>query len=817
MRTLTIALALLIALPCLAQPELPAQAGASVPLAGDDHTLPLGETRALTFTAPEGLGDRQVVLAFRARIDAPTTVGSTNMLAIALNGTPVLLRNERRQMRLLNKPDTFAWTNPPELSWYLRSGQWRLAYAPDFEILLDREYYGPPAYEFAFDISDLIRPGENTLTLRHTGNEAVARNARSDLTVYFRDLRLEVREGPGLQPAAAEHTDHSGPWQPRERRWAPITIEQDAPAAMILRIGEHRYELTSEFSAPGAEGETAWLTFPRQLGPVTAPRIVTPGWTLERTITERLDDGRLLVRDSFTSIADEPVGIRVRHRLRLLEGHTERVSFGGLDDPAIGSLYTTAAAYLFLPQADSGAALVAEDDVLRNHAQFSFDDANQVATLADDWFGLHPGASYTLVWGVYATDTGSDFDLINMLRADWLPEPFTIAGGINFFDPDVILEYEDDELRAHLELLNINVTMSQGGWIDRKLQLAGTPNIGHGPIVASDLYADYRDRLGQAVEKLHRLRPGIKCLIYYDPRLIAGDEYLERYDDALVRNADGNPRQVARDTRFGMPIALVCPTLENSLGRDILTLIPPMILDEIGADGLYWDEMRFDFGGLADYAHLDGNTFRIDQTSGEIIAECGAPELAWLDFKLALLDAFEERGALVVGNGPPGTLAEFDREVIRFCENMIPHHGSYSILRTALYTPVAYAGYSVYHDPEVSEADFLADIRRKIEDGNLYLFSSHLFYRHFTHENLATYEYPVTLTELDHGVIIGEERIITLRSGTFGWPGEAWVGEVIYFDAQQRPISRERMRCDARGLIELTLPDGGAAVILREM
>ena len=131
MRQFTIALAILIALPCLAQPRLPADPGESVPLAQDDYELTLGETQTLRFIASEGLGDRQIVLAFRARIDALTTVGSTNMIAIAVNDTAVLLRNARREVRLLNKPDTFAWTNPPELTWYLRQGQWRLAYAPD--------------------------------------------------------------------------------------------------------------------------------------------------------------------------------------------------------------------------------------------------------------------------------------------------------------------------------------------------------------------------------------------------------------------------------------------------------------------------------------------------------------------------------------------------------------------------------------------------------------------------------------------------------------------------------------------------------------
>ena len=91
---------------------------------------------------------------------------------------------------------------------------------------------------------------------------------------------------------------------------------------------------------------------------------------------------------------------------------------------------------------------------------FFFDDETQTAGIRDDWFGLRPGESYTMTWAIYATDTPDVFDLVNLLRDDWL-EPFTIHGGINFFEPDAILAYDDEALRAHLELLNINIMMSQ--------------------------------------------------------------------------------------------------------------------------------------------------------------------------------------------------------------------------------------------------------------------------------------------------------------------------------------------------------------------
>ena len=162
MRAVTFAvLSALIICPaaCAQDLTLLTEVGSVLPLAPDDHVIPMGETEQVTFSAPEGLGERQVVLAFRVRINNPTTVGSTNALIIEVNGRPVQLSTPRRQLRLLGKPNTFAWTSPPELSWYITTGQWRIAYAPDFEILLEREHYGPPAYELSLiHISEPTRP-----------------------------------------------------------------------------------------------------------------------------------------------------------------------------------------------------------------------------------------------------------------------------------------------------------------------------------------------------------------------------------------------------------------------------------------------------------------------------------------------------------------------------------------------------------------------------------------------------------------------------------------------------------------------------------
>lgn len=772
-------------------PVLPGEPGRSLTLAPDDFRLPLQKQQTWQFqTQPT---TRQVVLNFRARIDNPSTLGSTNMLKVALNGQVVGLKTPRRQMRVLNKSNKFAWTDPPSLNWFIPPDQWRLAYAPDFEVLAKTPYYGEEAYHFTLDVSDLIRPGENTLIFTHTGNPDIARNARSDLTIVFRDLRLEVREGPGVRAGEPERPPRFRPFICGQSRSRSLW---DKGASMNLEVhtAGHTYRIASTITGPGTEATRGNL------------------WRHLRGMTTQPELGRVLVNDKFENFTDQPIPIQVRHEVKLPSGRSERVNFGGREDPNLEELNRPECPYLFIPHDGVGIGLVAYDDVLRTHGTLYYDDERQAGGIRDDWFGLPPHGTYTMTWAIYCTATDNVFDLVNLIRRDWNVS-FPIQGGYNFFEPDAILAYDDTKLRQHLDMLNINVTMSQGGWLDRKRWERGERNIGHGPIVAGDFYADYRQRLRAACAKLRRLRPGIKCLIYYDSWLAAGPDLEGKYGDSFFRRADGRPRNFQNPSEFGFPLANVVPTLRDNMGVETLAKIPPMILDEIGADGLYWDEIANSFGGQADYAHPDPYTYLIDQRTGEITKPAGAADLAAQPFKLAFMRAFLDRGATIVGNGPPTNATEEDIRFTRFTETDIPGHPGL-LSKTWLYTPVSYAGWTTYKEPKVSEADFLRDIKDKVWNANLYLYSAPMFYHLFSRENLATYEYPITVIGLDEGVIVGKGRIITLRPGRFGWPGRQWQGEVLRFDAEQRIVERKRVAPEKDGCVPIDLQPEEAAVVV---
>ena len=785
--------------------RLPAAAG-ELRLAPDDYRLELQKTEKLQFMAPE-LAGKQVVLAFRVRIDAPGTIGSTNLLRLDLNGTVVGLKTPRRQMRLLNKPSKFAWSDPPSLNWFVPPAQWRLAYAPDFEVLKEKQYYGAAAYEWVLDVTDLVKPGENELVFTHTGNPDIARNAKSELTVLFRDLRLEVRPGPGVLPGTPVVPDRNRPFVSGKRRSGDFRLDVDREGALVIATGGHSYALSSQFSV--ADDSTHWLQLSHGKSGGT---LTTNLWRLVRKVHPEADKGRVLITDTFTNLRPEPVGIRINNAVRVLEGHCERVNFGGREEADLEEVNRATAPYLFLPRENGSLGVCAYDDVLRQQASLYYDDETQTGGLKDDWFGLPAGGKYTMTWAVYCTASPSVFDLVNLVRRDW-DVSFRLEGGYNFFEPDSILAYDEAKLKAHLDMLNINVAMSQGGWVDFKKRVGKRLDAGHGPIVAGDLYAEYRTRLKAACEKLRRVRPGIKCLVYYDSWLVGGKDIATEFADSMYLGPTGKPRLMTADSESGWPLANVVPTLQNRMGRETLEKIPNLFMDELEADGLYWDEITQGFLDKPHYGVADGYTYVIDRTNGQVKAAVSTAELAAQGFKLAFAEAFLGRGKDIVGNGPPATMTEQKLKFARFTETDIPHHKGQTS-QTWLFSPISYAGYVTYHLPKVTEADFLADIKNKLWQANLYLYSSQMFYHLFTHENLTTYEYPITVTELDEGVVAGKERIITLRSGRFGWPGEKWRGELLLFDPDQKVAERQKVVGGKDGCVAVDLkPDWGAVVV----
>jgi len=149
-----------------------------VPLVGGSDTVSLAtdEQRTWAFSAPSPRPGAVIALRARARIDTPSEGGDNWFLQLTVNGKGVMAVDpDVGVTRLLDRPleCTFRTGLYHPEPWY-QGGKWLLHCAPSFEAIASPaspyavvEPADPATY--LLDITDLLGPGTNTVTLRNDG------------------------------------------------------------------------------------------------------------------------------------------------------------------------------------------------------------------------------------------------------------------------------------------------------------------------------------------------------------------------------------------------------------------------------------------------------------------------------------------------------------------------------------------------------------------------------------------------------------------------------------------------------------------------
>lgn len=149
------------------------RAAETIELAPPGYELPYGERAQFDF---EPVGDYgSVHLVLEVRMDSPTVSGSTHALALEVNAQPLQGALSRTRTRLLNKPLNATMASGLEIPW-VRGHEWRVVYAPDFEIV-NSEAAGSnrilehSAYRLVLDITDLVTRAHPLAHRRQSGHQ----------------------------------------------------------------------------------------------------------------------------------------------------------------------------------------------------------------------------------------------------------------------------------------------------------------------------------------------------------------------------------------------------------------------------------------------------------------------------------------------------------------------------------------------------------------------------------------------------------------------------------------------------------------------
>jgi len=238
-------------------------------------------------------------------------------------------------------------------------------------------------------------------------------------------------------------------------------------------------------------------------------------------------------------------------------------------------------------------------------------------------------------------------------------------------------------------------------------------------------------------------------------------------------------------------------------------------LEDCGADGMYIDCFSYAFNrnwARFSYDRWDGHTVELDEKTHRITARLTDAGLVSAAAQQKVIEAIQARGGVVVANTSPATENMRKLRTWRFVET---GSGPEYDRETHLYTPIALGfpwGHLAAEDRTARR--FIQDVIANLEHGALYYYYSvpatGLDY------GVVNRMFPFTPRELHAGWLVGEERIITTKSGEFGW-GDLSDARGFHYDPEGRetPLALQPRTVGGKRVYPVTLAPGEVAIIER--
>jgi hypothetical protein len=770
--------------------------------------IPKGQNRTFEFDLPTQK-DAAILLDVLARLDSDRYGGSTYFMKIVLNGQVVGAAKSRTAMRITNKKLVSPVAPNKPADWFGNQA-WRVLYAPDFEGALKfGHYYEDNPYRTVLDVTDLLNlTSGNRLEIFNTCKYNPPAGSKANYDLVIKNLAIRTR--PGLSPMMTVSSADQG------------VINRGTPGAgasrytgtllpgggFTLRFADRSFNFSSRISYPNAGFNRLSSSNKPASGGQARFLITTKSWADGGggQVTAEGPDYRIIRTVRFTprkvEVADQITNLHRHAKLGLifengvnLDETRYKVRLAGIPDNAINQYYSPGnpTVYAALP-GNLGLGLLCEDDIYRNQATLFFDTDRAILGMRTDKLCLPAGGSYTLRWSVYPVASHDYYDFINLVRQDW-GSNYTVEGAWTFFNPDAIISTPVEKIREQFTRMGIKRACCGGGWVDRNRD---PRRIGFGTGVLDDYWEDYRRRLRLAAEKIRQAVPDCKVYVYYDTQRDTSEGGPERFRDSWLTNEKGEQHWTEWGGQYSRTHSVVA-THQNSFGKAMLTAVD-RYLGELNINGLYWDEMEgVGYGEpLITYNVGDGYSCELDPESYTIKREIGINTIMGEGHRLAVIKRVRELGGDLMGNGPNTTRNILTLHPQRMVEIQNNDHYHYE---GNLGSPLGYAGL---------RPDF-GNWVRAIKMAVLLVGKQY----NYTYD-IQRYVFPFTPVELHAGYLLGEERIITTHSGSYGWPGEKCLVQVRYFDVNGKLVDRDfRTRISNEARTDVDVGQEEAAVLER--
>jgi hypothetical protein len=314
-------------------------------------------------------------------------------------------------------------------------------------------------------------------------------------------------------------------------------------------------------------------------------------------------------------------------------------------------------------------------------------------------------------------------------------------------------------------------------------------------------FADYRNYLrADVIGRIRRLMPGIQVGIYEHMFYNWPQANPRQYEDSWIINASGKPHIETWRNRYSRSIG-VYPTTANSFGAAFRKALLAQ-QQEFRVEGFYFDETNYPgrIGDPITYGAWDRRSAILDPGTFAIRRKIGYFGLLSADYKRKLFSDLRRSGLWLLGNDQPYLFSENRDNWPRFTEtDNLPN-----AYRAHLYTPLAFSyGFERYT---------VQDLRDRLNLGVIYCVTGPNDRLGIVHKF-----FPITPLEIHSGWIQGRERIIIIRSGKFGWTDGAYRARLWRYDAAGKLVEDDPPWREGTGLAAISVPDGGIAILEREM
>jgi hypothetical protein len=572
--------------------------------------------------------------------------------------------------------------------------------------------------------------------------------------------------------------------------------------AIEVRLGDQRWAVETMFStlAPGwakldakQDRPSGWASFKASENGFQA---AAQGFEIQRIITRHND--HLQVVDRIVNTLGEDLPVMYAHQAKV-DRKSGTLYLAGVPASQAKAVTNTCEhpATLIIWE-KSAFALLSEDDLTRVQAvNFAEDD---VVGIRNEKLVVGKGKTVELEFSIYPLETGEYFDFINRVRRNW-DVNFTLTGtqaDTHSDVPGMNPEMPDAALKSHL----VNKAAICGiGWVP----YFNFPGLGW----TDDAVMLRRQKM---LDRIKQVQPDFVRLMYYhafsafqDPRLQTGKNLAllhSLYDADAILRPDGSQADYSNPK---MPLFL--PTEGSVWGKASESMLDYR-MKRSGFEGVFWDETEYS-AVKYDYnpKHWDGVSADIDPTTHRINRKIASVALATQPWRLRLAEKLMKQGPLM-GNGAPHTRSFTRVHFLRFVETSSINN----LILAQLYTPIQ-LGDSL---TERNEVDCYRNMVRGLDFGGVYYWYSATVVP--THPTLTSYMFPITPISLGHGFIIGQERILTNRSGLFGWNDKSDFRTVV-FDARGNPTDKmviPRVEKDGKAFAEVRIPEGCSVAIIRK-